>query len=114
MTRPRWALRAALAEDWHPLSLVCVNDRVASGAIRAAAEQGLLPGRDFAVLGFDDEARARVAGLTSLRPPMQSMAREAVRLLLDHRQGADTSLQVCLRAHVIPRASTRPRSAEIV
>ena len=102
------ALRAALAGGWRPTGgLVCVNDGVALGALRALAEWGLEAGRDFGILGFDDEARARVAGLTSLRPPMQSMAREAVRLLLDHRQGADTSLQVRLRAHVIPRASTR-------
>ena len=102
------ALRAALAAGWRPTGgLVCVNDGVAVGALAALAEWGLEAGRDFGILGFDDEARARIAGLTSLRPPMQSMAREAVRLLLDHRQGADTSLQVRLRAHVIPRASTR-------
>ena len=45
--------------------------------------------------------------MTSLRPPMQGMAREAARLLLDSIAGNNGSLQVRLRAQVIPRASTR-------
>ena len=100
--------RAALSAGWRPIGgVICVNDGAAFGVLDAAAEFGLEAGKDFALLGFDDEPDARSLGLTSLRPPMQGMAREAARLLLDHRQGVDTSLQVRLRAQVIPRASTR-------
>ncbi|MGI4787959.1 MAG: substrate-binding domain-containing protein [Janthinobacterium lividum] len=100
--------RAALASGWRPSGgIICMNDGVAFGVIDAASEWGLEAGKDYAILGFDDEPDARTAGLTSVRPPMQAMAREAARLLLDHLHGADTGLQVRLRAHVIPRASTR-------
>lgn len=40
---------------------------------------------------------------------MQGMAHEAARLLLEHGAGNDGSLQVRLRAQVIPRASTPRR-----
>jgi len=104
------AVQSALASGWSPSGgIIGVNDGVAFGVLDAAAELGLVAGRDFAILGFDDEPQARVLGLTSLRPPMQGMAREAARLLLDHVAGNDGSLQVRLRAQVIPRASTGPR-----
>ena len=106
------AARAALASGWRLIGgVICVNDGVAFGLLDAAAELGLEAGRDFAVLGFDDEPQARVLGLTSLRPPMQGMAREAARLLMESLQGVHGSLQVRLRAHVIPRASTSRRKS---
>ena len=105
------AAKAALAAGWRPDGIICVSDGVAFGVLDAAAEQGLEAGKDFAVLGFDDLPEARDRGLTSLRPPIHGLAREAARLLLDHMRGMDTALQVRLRAHVIPRASTRRREA---
>ena len=104
------AAQAALASGWRPTGgVICVNDGVAFGLLDATEEVGLEAGRDFAVLGFDDEPQARVLGLTSLRPPMQGMAREAARLLTEALQGVHGSLQVRLRAHVIPRTSTGRR-----
>ena len=104
--------QAALASGWRPQGgLIGINDGVAFGVLDAATEAGLKVGRDFAILGFDDDPLARTLGMTSLRPPMQGMAREAVRLLLDHSAGNDGSLQVRLRAQVIPRASTRRRDS---
>ena len=102
--------QAALASGWRPTGgVICVNDGVAFGFLEAAGEVGLEAGRDFAVLGFDDDPHARSIGLTSLRPPMQGMGREAARLLLEALRGVHGSLQVRLRAHVIPRASTSRR-----
>lgn len=101
------AARTAMAQGWTPHGgMICVSDGVAFGVLDAARECGLEAGRDFAILGFDDEPNARVSGLTSLRPPMQGMAREAARVLKDYISGNDVSLQVRLRAQVIPRAST--------
>ena len=108
----RQAAEAALASGWQPAGgVVCINDGVAFGLLDALAGRGLEAGRNFGLIGFDDDSYARTVGLTSLRPPMQGMAREAARLLLDQVQGADVGLQVRLRAHVIPRASTTMRSA---
>ena len=102
--------KAALAAGWRPTGgVVCVNDGVAFGVLDAAAECGLEPGKDFAIVGFDDDPHSRAVGLTSMRPPLQAMAREASRLLFDYMQDTGNSIQVRLRAHVIPRSSTSPR-----
>ncbi len=48
---------------------LCFNDVVAFGALAALGGRGLSPGRDFAVIGFDDVAEA-----ASTIPPMTSVA----------------------------------------
>ncbi len=91
-----------------PTAIIAVNDQVAFGFIRAAQERGQMPGVHYAILGFDDEAASRQIGLTSLHPPLQALAAEAVRLLLSSPQESDMSVQTRLKSHLIPRASTRP------
>ena len=104
------AIHSALSAGWRPSGgIICVNDGVAIGALDALTEAGMDAGKDFGLVSFDDDPDARVYGITSLRPPTQGMAREAARLLLDHFDGNDGSLQVRLRAQVIPRASTTRR-----
>jgi DNA-binding LacI/PurR family transcriptional regulator len=104
------AARAAFEAGWTPRGgVICVNDFVALGLNEAAAERGWKPGRDYAVIGFDDEAAARSVRLTTMRPPLEAMGREAARLLLDEMRGGGGSHQLRLRAHLIPRASTHLR-----
>ena len=107
--------QAAMETGWRPSGgIIGISDGVALGVLEAASERGLKAGRDFAILGFDDDPDARIMGLTSLRPPMQGMAREAARLLMEHIAGNDGGLQVRLRAQMIPRVSTGRRGpAEI-
>lgn len=63
----------------------CVSDTVAIGVLHALAARGLVPGRDVGVTGFDDSLAAQVAwpGLTSVRQPLEEVAREIVGLLGD-------------------------------
>ena len=99
--------RAALASGWTPQGgIVCINDQVAYGVSLAAVQYGYRVGEDFALIGFDDNKCARVGGLTTLRPPLEEMGREAARLLIDEARGSRVSLQLRLRAHLITRAST--------
>ena len=101
------AARAAFEAGWTPRGgIVCLNDQVAFGLNWAASERGWKPGRDYAVIGFDDDPAARSACLTTLRPPLEVMGREAVRLLREETHGGGGSHQLRLRAHLIPRAST--------
>jgi LacI family transcriptional regulator len=53
------------------------------GVLHALAERGLVAGRDVAVVGFDDSIAAQVVppGLTSVRQPLEQIAREIVNLL---------------------------------
>ncbi len=99
--------RAALESGWTPEGgIVCINDQVAYGVSHAAGQSGFKVGEDFALIGFDDEKCARDKGLTTLRPPLEEMGREAARLLIDEAHGSRVSLQLRLRAHLITRAST--------
>jgi LacI family transcriptional regulator len=99
--------QAALEAGLLHSGVVCVNDGVALGFLRAAAERGLTPGTDFALVSFDDHPAARSVGLTTLRPPIETMGREAARLLSRALLGETNDLQVRLRSHLIPRRSTR-------
>jgi DNA-binding LacI/PurR family transcriptional regulator len=73
----------ALLDNESPTALVCVSDTVAMGALHALAERGLAPGRDVAVVGFDDSIAAQCVpfGLTSVRQPLEAVAVEIVELL---------------------------------
>jgi DNA-binding LacI/PurR family transcriptional regulator len=77
--------RAALAllENEEPTAFVCVSDTVAMGVLHALSERGLAPGRDIAVVGFDDSIAAQVVppGLTSVRQPLEQVAVEIVNLI---------------------------------
>jgi DNA-binding LacI/PurR family transcriptional regulator len=72
-----------LLERERPTAFVCVSDTVAMGVLHALADLGLAPGRDVAVVGFDDSIAAQVVppGLTSVRQPLEQVAREIVNLL---------------------------------
>ena len=86
--------------------VICCNDGVAVGLLRAAKERGLTPGKDFGLVGFDDRQDARNLGLTTMRPPMEAIGRETARLLLGAMRGEKTDLQVRLRSHLISRRSS--------
>lgn len=102
------AVKSAIKAGWVPSGgIVGISDGVAMGVIDAAAEAGLRPGIDYAIIGFDDGADARACDLTSVRPPLEAMAREASRLLYDHAGGLEMSLQTRLKGHVIQRGSSR-------
>ena len=86
------AARALLDVDpgEKPTAFVCASDTVAMGVLRTCDDLRLRPGRDVAVVGFDDSIAAQVTtpGLTSVRQPLEEVAVEVVRYLgelLAHR-----------------------------
>lgn len=104
----RDAARALLAGGQIPSAVIGANDRVAFGMRQAAAEAGKAAGVDYALVGFDDAPDARTLGVTSLRPPLEALGEEAARLVLRALGGEETAMQIRLRSHLVPRASTRP------
>ncbi len=101
------ATRTALESGWVAEGgIICISDQVAHGVCHVARGYGYAPGKDFAVVGFDDEKCARSGGLTTLRPPLEAMGREAARLLIAEVEGPRVNLQLRLRAHLITRSST--------
>lgn len=83
-----------------PTALVCFNDLLALGAMLALSESGREPGRDFAVVGFDDIqlASAWQPGLTTIAVRPREIGREAGNLLLERIRGSPRPPQSVLLA----------------
>ncbi len=58
----------ALPQDERPTALVALNDMIAMGAYHGLYDAGLEPGRDVAVVGYDD-----IPLIEHLRPPLSSV-----------------------------------------
>lgn len=80
------AARAAATPllDSGATAVVAASDTLALGCYHALRERGAAPGRDVAVVGFDDSPTAAflAPGLTTLAQPLEAVGRECVRLLL--------------------------------
>ncbi len=74
---------AVLLDDARPTAFVCASDTLAMGVLHTLDERGLVPGRDIAVVGFDDSQVAQTVpfGLTSVRLPLEEVAIEVVKAL---------------------------------
>jgi LacI family transcriptional regulator len=66
-----------------PTAIICANDRMAFGAIRAIQSYGLKVGHDVSVVGFDDITLARYSqpSLTTVHQPIRQIAMELFDLL---------------------------------
>jgi len=74
---------AVLLDEARPSAFVCASDTLAVGVLQTLSDRGLVPGRDVAVVGFDDSRAAQLVlpGLTSVRQPLEEVAVEVVRAL---------------------------------
>ncbi|OUE22501.1 Catabolite control protein A [Clavibacter michiganensis] len=107
-----WGEEAAfslLRQDDPPDSIVCGNDLIALGAIRAAVAMGIPVPRRLAVVGFDDIPMATMMRpeLSTVRQPVADLAQEAVRMLTDRMSGrSDAAERLLLPTEFIRRASS--------
>jgi LacI family transcriptional regulator len=104
------AMRTILAEGGeHPDAVVCVNDLVAAGALRALSEVGLSVPGDVAVTGFDDRFLAQwlSPALTTVKMPLTAMGRLGADMLvrLANRETV-RERHVVLEAAIVERSST--------
>lgn len=68
----RLAMAELLASSQRPEALVCFTDIVAYGAIEQLRQQGLKPGEDMAIVGFDDLDDSKL-----MTPALSSIAIDA-------------------------------------
>lgn len=82
------AAAAELFESGHT-AVVCASDLMALGAVRAARSRGLSVPGDVSVVGYDDAPLIAFTEppLTTVRQPVEAMARAAVSALLTEIQG---------------------------
>ena len=85
-------LDIALSLPNPPTAAVCFNDAVAFGVMLALRKRGLEPGRDFAVVGFDDvvEAQHYVPALTSVAVDTAGLGERAAHSVLRMIQSRTT------------------------
>jgi LacI family transcriptional regulator len=98
---------ALLAEHSGVDGLVCYNDLVAVGALRAFGELGVRVPGDVAVVGCDDIMLAGLVSpaLTTLRAPKYEIGAQAVGMLLEHIDGRRDRSEVILDPELVVRAS---------
>ena len=106
------AIHQAFAQNLVEEGVIAPNDGIAHMFLEIAEEWGRKPGRDFALIGFDDVPESSYCGMTSIRPPFEEMGAEAGRLLLRRLAGEKIHMQICLRSHLIIRDSTAAFDAE--
>lgn len=101
-----------LARPDRPDALFCFDDLLAVGALRGLALAGVRVPDDVAVVGIDaiEDGAYSVPSLTSVRPDLDALAREAL-ALLDRRVGgdADDPQEVVVGHELLVRESTAGR-----
>jgi LacI family transcriptional regulator len=102
-------IRALLELPDPPAAVLCYNDIVAFGVMLGLQASGHTPGRDVAVVGFDDIAEAALwrPALTTVALSPRQIGEEAARLLLERIAAPNAaSRQVILHPRLIVRESS--------
>ncbi|MFH9979746.1 LacI family DNA-binding transcriptional regulator [Streptomyces sp. NPDC017179] len=110
------AARAAVKPllDAGATAVVAASDMLALGCYQTLRERGDVPGRDVAVVGFDDSPTAGLLSpaLTSIAQPLEEVGRECVRLLLARLAAPDAPPErILLPPSLVVRDSTRAAPA---
>lgn len=95
-----------------PTALICMNDIVALGVLKALRESGIaVPGR-VSVIGFDNASSAAVSDppLTSYEVSKREIGRRALKLLLERMEEKDFrhSEKVMIAGELVVRGSAGP------
>lgn len=86
-----------LLDCWpRPTAIFASNDIMAAGVLKAAAARNIAVPGDLSVVGFDGSVLADMVtpALTTLYRPMESMAQQAAKCLLDMIEGVGTPPQL--------------------
>jgi LacI family transcriptional regulator len=110
------AMSELMAQKPRPTVVICANDIVAIGALNAAYTLGLSVPGDVSLVGFDDLPMAAwdLFALTTVRQPMEEMARAAVRLLIERIEGrveSDAIRRMVFEPRLVMRRTLGPPPA---
>lgn len=104
---------AILAQTPRPTALLCLSDRLAEGALRAAQKFGLRVPGDVSVVGFDDAIpTGATLNLTTVQQPSRRKGENAAQALLTALQGSTPPATAPLPTRLIVRGSTSPVPAD--
>jgi LacI family transcriptional regulator len=97
-----------------PTAIISGSDEQAHGVCKAARAMGLVVPDDLSVVGFDDVDLCQwvTPQLTTVRQPLEEMAREATRIVAELASGSTRRIQrnqrIELSTAVVVRESTAP------
>lgn len=79
------ALRKLMLNNPFPTAIICGNDVLAAGALKAAQESDIAVPSQLSITGFDDMELAKVTSprLTTVKVPHTDMGREAAKALIE-------------------------------
>ncbi|MGO4147618.1 LacI family DNA-binding transcriptional regulator [Paenarthrobacter sp. YAF11_1] len=96
-----------LHENPEITAIFAINDFAAVGVMGAIRDHGRTPGKDIAVIGYNDVPLSKYlpVPLSSVRSPMFEMGRKGALMLIEAINGKKAQSQL-LEPELIPRAST--------
>jgi LacI family transcriptional regulator len=103
--------RQLLQLKQRPTAIFAANDDMAAGAMMVAHQAGIKIPAELSVAGFDDTPVAHQIwpALTTVRQPIQQMAKKATELLIKQLRGKSVQLPASmLSSSIIERQSTGP------
>ncbi len=106
------ATLALLDRSQPPTAIFCFNDTMAFGAMLGLMNKGRVPGRDIAVMGFDDipEAALWTPSLSTVAIDATEIGRLAAELLLREVRGeSHTPQRIIIKPRLIVRESSGRR-----
>jgi LacI family transcriptional regulator len=107
----RAATRSLLESGFDPTAVICVNDFMALGVLRALRDRGLRVPEDVSVVGFDNIRLSEFTDppLTTVNVPRDAIAHAACAALLPELAGASrVGRDVLIEPELIIRDSTGP------
>lgn len=104
------AFRQIMLTAAEPTAVLCGNDVLAVGALRAAKEMGLRVPEDVSITGFDDIELAILAepALTTVHVPHREMGRRAAAMLVQLVTGQNSPESIELKTDIRVRSSLGP------
>jgi DNA-binding LacI/PurR family transcriptional regulator len=105
------ALRKLIKLHPRPTAIICSNDLMALGALKATLEAGLRVPQDISLIGLDDLLMASLASprLTTIQIPRAEIASQAFQILWSASGNPDMERRECtLKTKLIVRESTAP------
>lgn len=101
------ACNALLESNTDVTAIMCFNDVMASGVYKCLQKRNLVPGKDMAVVGFDNRELCGylVPGLTSMRIPLLEIGAKSAEVLVDLINEKTADLRTIISCELIERDS---------
>ena len=104
------AMERLMSGPHRPTAVICGNDVLAVGAVRAAKRMGLRVPGDVSVTGFDDIEIAQIVEppLTTVHVPHRQMGTRAAQMIVSLLHGGPHAPAEPLETHIVDRTSLGP------